>query len=65
MRLAHARGELFIVVAQLGKHISIGVTKSASLSFMRCKRVIWPIDRIVVPPSLRTRSAIASVVAKI
>src|SRR5262245_6787954 len=45
--------------------MSIGVTKSASLSRIRCKRAMWPIERSVVPPILRTRSAIASVAPKI
>src|SRR5262249_52322528 len=45
--------------------MSRGVTKSASLSSTRCKRPMWPIERSVLPPILRTRSAMASVVAKI
>src|SRR5262249_31127911 len=45
--------------------MSRGVTKSASLSNTRCKRPMWPIERSVVPPILRTRSAMASVAAKI
>jgi len=45
--------------------MSSGVTKSASLSAMRLRRAMWPIERIVVPPILRTLSAISSVVAKI
>ena len=45
--------------------MSRGVTKSASLSKTRCRRPMWPIERRVVPPILRTRSAMASVVAKI
>ena len=32
---------------------------------MLCSLAIWPIERSVVPPILRTRSAISSVVAKI
>ena len=45
--------------------MSIGVTKSPSLSRIRCKRPMCPIERNVVPPILRTRSAMASVMAKI
>ncbi len=44
--------------------MSCGVTKSASLSAMRCRRWIWPIERSVLPPTLRARSAMASVVAE-
>jgi hypothetical protein len=45
--------------------ISSGVTNSASLSSDLCRCDICPIERSVVPPVLRTRSAIGSVVAKI
>jgi hypothetical protein len=37
--------------------MSIGDTKSASLSLTRCRLAMCPIDRMVVPPILRTRSA--------
>jgi heme O synthase-like polyprenyltransferase len=40
--------------------MSLGVTYSTSLSRRRCKRLIWPIERNVVPPIFRTRSAIAT-----
>jgi hypothetical protein len=40
--------------------ISDGATKSVSLSRTRCRLPTWPIDRIAVPPILRTRSATAS-----
>ena len=33
--------------------MSSGVTKSASLSAMRLRGAMWPIERIVVPPILR------------
>ena len=38
--------------------MSSGVTNSASLSSTRLSLLIWPIERIVVPPILRARSAI-------
>src|SRR5882724_412671 len=43
--------------------MSKGSTYSASLSSTRWLRKIWPIDRSVSPPILRTRSAIGSVIA--
>jgi hypothetical protein len=43
--------------------MSATVTWSASLSATRCSRPICPIERSVVLPSLRTHSAIGSVVA--
>src|SRR5258706_1393722 len=42
--------------------MSSGLTYSASLSRTRCSFPIWPIERIVPPPSLRTRSAVLSVI---
>ncbi len=45
--------------------MSSGVTYSASLSLTRCRRLMWPIERMVEPPSLRTRSAMTSVIASI
>src|SRR5262249_37532694 len=45
--------------------MSCGETKSASLSLMRCSRAMCAIERSVVPPSFRTRSATVSVAAKI
>ena len=47
------------------RSISRGGTYSSLLSLIVCSFEIWPIERTVVPPSLRTRSASWSVVAKI
>ena len=56
--------ELFVVVAQLGQHVLrghiVGVVVQDAL-----QPGDMPIERSVVPPSLRMRSAMASVVAKI
>ena len=40
-------------------------TKFSSLSLIVCSLATWPMERSVVPPILRTRSAMSSVVAKI
>ena len=45
--------------------MSSGRRKAASLSAMRCWREMSPIERSVLPPILRTRSASTSVMAKI
>jgi hypothetical protein len=48
-RLAHVCCELFVVVAKSAS-ICIAATKSESLSRMRRKQLMWPIERTAVPP---------------
>ena len=50
------------------RRMSHGYSACSSISAERgaiFSRAIWPMERIVVPPTLRTRSATSSVIAKI
>src|SRR3954451_16122847 len=62
--LPHALCERQVVFLQLGQHV-FGCDESASLSSICFSLVMWPIERIVVPPILRALSAMSSVIAKI
>ena len=64
---AHSCASRMLLITDLlssssSRSMSSGGTISASLSEIRCSRPIWPMERSVVPPILRTRSAISSVV---
>ena len=56
---------IFLLSFISSRSISRGGTNFSSLSLMVCSLAIWPIERSVVPPILRTRSASSSVDAKI
>jgi hypothetical protein len=64
VRLAQVRGQLFVVVAQFGEHIH-----GCDIIRFIVEDALEPADmsnqRGVVPPILRTRSAMSSVMAKI
>ena len=63
MRLAQAGGERLVVLAQLGQHVQrldvVGIVVQHAL---RARDVADGLS--VVPPTLRMRSAIGSVIAK-
>jgi hypothetical protein len=62
VRLAHRGRDRLSFISS--RTISPAGTKSASFSLIDCSWPMCPIERNVVPPILRMRSAISSVVAK-
>ena len=54
---AHRRDDRGIILAQLGQHVAPASRSPRRCPAMRCSRAICPIERSVVPPSLRARSA--------
>src|SRR5438105_8082602 len=56
-QFANAIPTVALLSAISSHSMSPGSTKSSSLSFTRCSLTMWPIERMVVPPTLRTRSA--------